>query len=85
MVAYKSQNIVKNSPFFSFLEYSRQDVFTTFLTPFTRIWTKLRTLETLVYRDSLHVGNLILHLFAACVLLKRAQTKIPVTYLITGI
>ena len=60
MVAYKSQNIVKNSPFFSILEYSRQDVFTTFLTPFTRILIKLRTLGTLVYRESSRVENLIL-------------------------
>ena len=58
MVAYKSQNIVKNSPFFSILEYSRQDVFTTFLTPFTRILTKLRTLGTLVCRESSRVENL---------------------------
>ena len=58
MVAYKSQNIVKNSPFFSVLEYSRQDVFTTFLTPFTRILTKLRTLGTLVCRESSRVENL---------------------------
>ena len=58
MVAYKSQNIVKNSPFFSILEYSRQDVFTIFLTPFTRILTKLRTLGTLVCRESSRVENL---------------------------
>ena len=58
MVAYKSQDIVKNSPFFSILEYSRQDVFTTFLTPFTRILTKLRTLGTLVCRESSRVENL---------------------------
>ena len=58
VVTNKSQNIVKNSPFFSIMEYSRRGVFTIFLTPFTRILTKLRTLGTLVCRESSRVENL---------------------------
>lgn len=68
VVTNKSQNIVKNSPLFSIMEYSRRGVFTIFLTLFPRICSELSTLETIVHRELTHVEKLHLHLFATCIL-----------------